>query len=98
MFSDFHFVQNDMNERFSVFFKLLVCFHNAGNQFVPYNVLLVEFDETDSFHAFQNFSACINPEVCEDGKSICVMSPVTIILVFIPIRVRNILICWVVVF
>ena len=34
-------------------------FHNAGNQFVPYNVLLVEFDETDSFHAFQNFQLCI---------------------------------------
>ena len=42
--------------------------------------------------------ACTNPDVCEAGRSICVMSPVTIILVFIPIRVRNILICCVVVF
>ena len=42
--------------------------------------------------------ACTNPDVCEAGRSICVMSPVTIILVFIPIRVRNILICCAVVF
>jgi len=42
--------------------------------------------------------ACTSPDVCEAGRSICVMSPVTIILVFIPIRVRNILICCVVVF
>ena len=36
--------------------------------------------------------ACTKPEVWDEGRSICVMSPVTIILVFMPMRVRNILI------
>ncbi|CDB11640.1 unknown [Bacteroides sp. CAG:633] len=50
------------------------------------------------FTPFRIFRACTRPEVCEEGRSICVISPVTIILVFMPIRVRNILIWAVVVF
>ena len=47
---------------------------------------------------FSILIACLSPEVCLGGKSICVKSPVIIILLFSPKRVKNILICSFVVF
>ena len=44
------------------------------------------------FTPFRMRSACTSPDTCDEGRSICVMSPVTIIFVFMPMRVRNILI------
>ena len=52
----------------------------------------------DAFYTLQNLDGLHESGSLRSGRSICVISPVTIILVFIPIRVRNILICWVVVF
>ncbi len=43
-------------------------------------------------------TASFRPLRCPRGRSICVMSPVMIIFVLVPMRVRNILICAVVVF
>ncbi len=46
---------------FLFFFKLFVCFHDAGNQFMPYNVFFVQLDKTDSFHAFQDSQSLYQP-------------------------------------
>ena len=50
------------------------------------------------FTPFKICIACTSPEVAVGGRSIWVTSPVMIILAFMPRRVRNILIWWVVVF
>ena len=85
---------------FLFFLEFFVSFHDACHQFMAYDVFLVQFDEADAFYTLQNLDGLHESgEVCEAGRSICVISPVTIIFgCSYPLRVSNILICWVVVF
>lgn len=76
----------------------IVGFYNAADEFVSNDVLFRHFDEGNARHIVENALGLHQSAALCGGRSICVRSPVMIIFVFQPIRVRNILICAEVVF
>lgn len=76
----------------------LVCLDYACHKFMANDILLRHFNKSYAINSLQYTLGFDKTAFCDNGKSICVRSPVTIILVFQPIRVRNIFICAEVVF
>ena len=74
-----------------------VSLHNPFYEFMPYYIFLLNSILPIPETPFKIFIACIRPDVAVGGRSICVISPVTIILAFMPSPCGwNIFIWWVV--
>ncbi len=76
----------------------LIGLDDSLHQLMPDNVLRREIGKCNALHVFQNLDAFLRPDSWPEGRSICVMSPVTTAREPNPILVRNIFICATLVF